>query len=78
MVMPAGTLSLSDDFSFLSRACRPSRQEVDRYANFIAAAEGSDTESPDTRWHEAELQLWLWRAENRPQPTRKARRTKAR
>lgn len=70
MVMPASSFPSSVDFSFLSRSYRPSRKEVDTYAEIIAVAEGPEMESPEARWHEAELQLWLWRAETRQRTVR--------
>jgi hypothetical protein len=77
LIMPASSFSLPAEFSFLSRASRPSRKEVDTYAELIAATEGGALESPEARRHEAELQLWLWRAENRPRNVRAPRRTQA-
>ena len=71
------TLSLPAEFSWLSPACRPSPQEVESYASFIAAVEGEYAESPESRRHEAELQLWVWRNETRRRPSPVRRRVAA-
>ena len=56
--------SLPPGFSWLNPAYRPTEQEVDEYAHVIANAEGYPAESNAMRLHrEAELQLWIWRAE---------------
>ena len=66
--------SLPPGLSFLRPAYRPTDDEIDEYAHVIANAEGVSDESEALRlYREAELQLWLWRAENRlrtPQPKR--------
>lgn len=49
--------------SFFTKALRPPTRDVEAYARLIAEREGR---SLDACWHEAELQLWAWRSENRP------------
>lgn len=64
--------SPSPDFAWLRPAYRPSDQEVDAYAHIIANAEGYPEESDAARLlHEAALQLWIWRSENRRRPPRR-------
>ena len=63
MVMSA--CPLPAEFSWLSKTYRPSPQEVEAYAGLIAAVEGEEARSAEARRREAELQLWIWRAENR-------------
>lgn len=58
-------------FSWLSPAYHPLPEEVDTYAAMIAAREGDAPECADLYRREAELQLWVWRAENRRRPTRR-------
>jgi hypothetical protein len=64
--------SLPTGFSWLHPAYRPSDQEVDEYAHIIANAEGYPAESNAlSLYREAELQLWIWRTENRRRGPRK-------
>ena len=61
-------------FSWLRPACRPTDQEVNAYAHVIANAEGYPSESNRARLlREAELQLWIWRTENRHRASRRQR-----
>ena len=63
--MSLSVSALPPGFSWLREDYRPSDQEVDAYAHVIANAEGYPSVTSDTRLHdEAELQLWIWRAEN--------------
>jgi hypothetical protein len=66
--------SLSPSFEWLSPACRPTPQEVQRYANLIADVEGEFAESPESRFRQAELQLWIWRNETRLRSPQRRRR----
>jgi hypothetical protein len=77
--MSLSVSSLPPAFSFLRPAYRPSPQEVDAYAHIIANAEGYPPECAESRLHdEAELQLWIWRAEARKRSTdQHARRRRA-
>jgi hypothetical protein len=63
--MPYTNLLLPSGFAWLSPAFRPSRREIRKYALAIAAREGVPHELADTFAREAELQLWVWRAEHR-------------
>ena len=66
IVMPLSAAALPPAFSWLRPADRPSAQEVDTYAHLIANREGYPSESAGARLlEEAELQLWIWRAEIR-------------
>ncbi|MBA4138730.1 MAG: hypothetical protein C0518_15600 [Opitutus sp.] len=47
--------------SFVAAVLRPPADEVDAYARMIAEHEGC---SPESIRAEAELQLWVWHAEN--------------
>jgi hypothetical protein len=47
--------------SFVASTFRPPAEEVEAYARLIAQREGR---SPEACREEAELQLWVWRAEN--------------
>lgn len=60
--------------TFVAAALRPSPDEVDAYAQLIAEREGC---SPESIRNEAELQLWVWHAENVPNSTRSGRRLRA-
>lgn len=62
--------AFSTAFPPLSPAFRPSPKEVERYAHFILAHEGRSPDALEACRREAELQLWVWRCENR----RRARR----
>jgi hypothetical protein len=63
------------DFSWLRPSDRPSDQEIDAYAHIIANSEGYPPEPGGMRLHhEAELQLWTWRAMNRTPPKTQRRR----
>jgi hypothetical protein len=65
-VMHLSIASLPPELSWLHPAYRPTDQEIDAYAHIIANAEGIPGESSAERLHrEAELQLWIWRTENR-------------
>jgi hypothetical protein len=69
--MPRSVASVPRGFSWLSPLYRPSDEEVDAYAHIIANAEGYPGETNAARLHrEAELQLWIWRAENRRRPSK--------
>lgn len=71
--------SLPPGFSWLKPAYRPTEEEVDEYAHVIANAEGYPAESNAVRLHrEAELQLWIWRAETRQRARLGERRRGAR
>lgn len=61
---------LPPEFSWLSPTYRPSRREVETYAQIITAADGDPPEMVRTHWREAELQLWIWRNETRQKPKR--------
>ena len=66
--------SLPPGFSWLNPAYRPSEEEVDEYAHVIANAEGYPAESSAMRlYREAELQLWIWRAETGQRSARRNR-----
>jgi hypothetical protein len=65
LAMPSRISSLPPGFSWLLPACRPTRKEVDAYAHAIARAEGYPPELEKRLHNEAELQLWIWRTENR-------------
>ena len=58
-------LSIPAGFAWLSPAFRPTTREIQNYAAAIAAREGLPLEFADTFRREAELQLWVWRNENR-------------
>jgi len=62
---------LPADFNLFSPACRPSAQEIETYARLIAEADG-EFGPDDERRRQAELQLWLWRSENRRPARRRA------
>lgn len=65
-VMPSIPSSLPSDFSWLRACDRPTALEVDAYTHIIAHAEGFPPASEARRLREeAELQLWIWRTENR-------------
>lgn len=67
--MSLSIAALPPDFSWLHPAYRPSDREIDAYAHIIAHAEGCPCESAAPRLRdEAELQLWIWRAETRRRP----------
>jgi len=69
--MSLTTASLPPGFSWLRATYRPSDQEVDTYAHFIANAEGYPTDAVQSRLlEEAELQLWTWRTEMRKRASR--------
>jgi hypothetical protein len=57
--------------SFVAAVFRPPAEEVDAYARLIAEHEGC---SPESIRAEAELQLWVWHAENAQHPAPSARR----
>lgn len=76
MVMSSGSLSVTPDFAWLSRTYRPSPQEVETYAELIAAAENPQLKSAETLRHEAELQLWVWHTEMHQRPLRGTPRRK--
>lgn len=57
--------------TFVAAVLRPSPDEVDAYARLIAEREGC---SPESIRNEAELQLWVWHAENAPGSARPGRR----
>ena len=70
--MSLSVSSLPPGFSWLRPAYRPTDQEIDAYAHVIANAEGYPNGSSSSRLHdEAELQLWIWRTENRQRPLRR-------
>lgn len=78
-VMSLSISSLPPDFSWLRPAYRPSDQEVDAYAHVIANMEGCPPETnAESLYREAELQLWIWRTENRQRASRDASRTSTR
>lgn len=62
----SAALALADGFSWLDESCRPSPREVEHYARIIAAAESPSARPVEALRREAELQLWIWRAENHP------------
>src|SRR5688572_31968167 len=67
--MPLSLASLPPDFSWLHPVHRPTDQEIDAYAHMIANVEGYPEAENAARLHrEAELQLWIWRSENRKPP----------
>lgn len=61
---------LPPEFSWLSPTYRPSRNEIETYAQIITAADGDPPEMVRNHWREAELQLWIWRNETRQKATR--------
>jgi len=63
--MPYTNITLPTGFAGLSPAFRPTRREVRNYAVAIATREGVPLEFAETFQYEAELQLWVWRNENR-------------
>lgn len=66
--------SLPPGFTWLRATYRPSDQEVDTYAHYIANAEGYPTDVERSRLlEEAELQLWTWRTEMRKRAHRPRR-----
>ncbi len=66
--------SLPPGFTWLRATYRPSDQEVDTYAHYIANAEGYPTNLEQSRLlEEAELQLWTWRTEMRKRARRPRR-----
>lgn len=66
--------SLPPGLDWLRPTYRPSAEEVAAYAEFIAVAEGHpDRAADDHLREEAELQLWIWRAETRKRSPRPAR-----
>ena len=68
--MALSIASLPPEFSWLQPAHRPTDQEIDAYAHIIANVEGYPGEDSAVRLHrEAELQLWIWRSEDRHPPT---------
>jgi hypothetical protein len=71
--MPYTNLILPSGFSWLSPAFRPSRREIRAYAAAIAAREGVPPDHADAFAREAELQLWVWRAETRRRSRAKAK-----
>lgn len=74
---PAMALTLSSlpaGLDWLRPTYRPSTEEVTAYAEFIAVAEGHpDRATDDHLRDEAELQLWIWRAETRTRTPRSNR-----
>jgi len=73
-IMPLSPSSLPPGFTWLRATYRPSDQEVDTYAHFIANAEGYPTDPERSRLlEEAELQLWTWRTEMRKRTSRPRR-----
>ena len=71
--MPHSVSPLPSDFSWLRPADRPSAREVETYTHIIAHAEGYPPAVAEERLRkEAELQLWIWHAEN-PRATTKRR-----
>lgn len=67
--MPLSIAALPPDLSWLHPAYRPSDREIDAYAHIIANTEGYPCEAAAARLRdEAELQLWIWRTENRRRP----------
>lgn len=64
--MATRTSALPPGFSWLRATYRPSAEEVAAYAEVIALAEGQPEMADDAHLQdEAELQLWIWRTENR-------------
>lgn len=63
--------SLPPGFQWLSPRYRPSRQEVETYARIITEADGDPPELVQTHLKEAELQLWIWRTEQRQRAQRR-------
>jgi hypothetical protein len=61
---------LSREHPRLPVSYRPPALEVEIYAHLIAEAEGVDAEPAESRLQEAELQLWVWRTENRKRSPR--------
>jgi hypothetical protein len=59
----------------LAKTCRPSAKEVESYAQAIEEAGGERPASAELLMQEAELQLWVWRTENRQRTARKRRAT---
>jgi len=62
--MPYTNFQLRPGLAWLSPMFRPSRREIRAYAAAIAAREGVPLDRAETFAREAELQLWVWRAEN--------------
>jgi hypothetical protein len=75
--MPSHT-SLLPGFGWLLPKFRPTREEVRAYAKFIRAADPQPVRRPTALLRQAELQLWVWRTENRllPPTRRRAVRTR--
>lgn len=68
--------SLPPGFSWLLPAFRPTREEVRAYAQAISARENRPLTKRGSFLRQAELQLWVWRMENRllpPKPRRSPR-----
>jgi hypothetical protein len=64
--------SLPAGFSWLLPIFRPTRAEVKAYAEVIRAAENRPPGRQPGFLRQAELQLWVWRAENKiPAPKRR-------
>jgi hypothetical protein len=72
--MPSTAFTFPIGFSWLSPAHHPSNEEIETYAAMIAAKEGVPAMYADEFRREAELQLWVWRSENRPPPNHPRRR----
>jgi hypothetical protein len=81
--MPRSVSSSSASFSWLRASYRPPEEEVRAYAHLIANAEGYPSPTSGSRlFDEAELQLWIWRAETQqrrsaPRPIRETTDTKS-
>lgn len=74
LIMSLSPSSLPPGFTWLRATDRPSDQEVDTYAHYIANAEGYPTDVERSRLlEEAELQLWTWRTEMRKRASRPRR-----
>jgi hypothetical protein len=61
----------------LSPAYRPTRDEIETYAELIAANEGMPPDHVGDLKREAELQLWVWRTETHQRPPRRPSRKAA-
>ena len=71
------TVFLPPELAWLPKDSRPSPQEVETYAHLIANAEGDRFESPEAVLQQAELQLWVWNAEQRRRAPVRRRRAAA-
>lgn len=65
-------------FSWLLPAFRPTREEIRAYAKIISASETRPRERRSSFLRQAELQLWVWRTENRLMPPKPRRAVRVR